>query len=79
MEKEHEENKVNTDALQKELAALKHEQLHQHRQNKQLRNELVKLKVEREDYINNDLNYDSSENESDKENDINYDTECSNS
>jgi hypothetical protein len=55
----------NNDALQNELAALRQKELQQDQENKQLRDELTKLKVATEDSINNDLNYDSSDNEGD--------------
>jgi hypothetical protein len=57
--------KGNNDALQNKLAALRQKELQQDQENKQLRDELTKLKVATEDSINNDLNYDSSDNEGD--------------
>lgn len=48
-------------ALQKELATLKQEKLEQFKETKQLRDELAKLKEALED--NNDLNYDSTDDE----------------
>jgi hypothetical protein len=53
----------NNDALQKELAALRQKELQQDQENKQLRDELTNLKVATEENINNDLNYDSSDND----------------
>jgi hypothetical protein len=51
----------NNDALQNELAALRQKELQQDQENKQLRDELTKLKVATEDSINND----SSDNDGD--------------
>jgi hypothetical protein len=67
----------NNDALQKELAALRQEKLQQDEENKQLRGELTKLKVETEDNTNNDLNYNSSDNDSD-DNDGDDNTDATN-
>jgi hypothetical protein len=64
------------DALQKELAALKQSKLEQHAENQRLKEKLARMETEMQDNANNDLNYDSSDNESSHENDINYDTEC---
>jgi hypothetical protein len=61
----------NNDALKNELAALRQKELQQDQENKQLRDELTKLKVATEDSINNDLNYDSSDNDGDDNNDTN--------
>jgi hypothetical protein len=60
-----------------ELAALKLEKLKQNEENKQLRLELANLKAEKENNDNNDLNYDSSDNEDYSNNDIDYDSEGS--
>jgi hypothetical protein len=53
------------DDLQNELDTIKQEKLQQNEEKKQFRNELTKLKVATEDSINNDLNYDSSDNDGD--------------
>jgi hypothetical protein len=53
------------DNLQNELDTIKQEKLQQDEEKKQFRNELTKLKVATEDSINNDLNYDSSDNDDD--------------
>jgi hypothetical protein len=62
----------NNDALQNELAALRQEKHQQNEENKQLRDELTKLKVATEDSINNDLTNDSDgDNDGDDNNDTN--------
>jgi hypothetical protein len=76
MEKEHEESKLNTNTLQKELDALKQEKLAQHEENQLLKEKLAKMEEGIQDNANNDLNYDSSDNGNDRD-DTDYDTECS--
>jgi hypothetical protein len=77
MEQQNEENSDAKDALQKELVALKQKELDQKEENRLLKERLARMEAEREDNVNDDLSYDSSNDEIDDENDINYDSECS--
>jgi hypothetical protein len=61
------------------LSHLQQEQTQKDEENKQLKEKLAKLEAELNRVTDNDLNYDSpdDENDNDDNNNINYDTECS--
>jgi TolA-binding protein len=69
---------INRDSFHKEITILKQDQKQKGEEIKQLKEQLKKLEITLDDDRDNDLNYDSSDNESNRENDINYDSECSN-
>jgi hypothetical protein len=64
----------NSDALQKELVALKQKELDHQEENRLLKERLAGI----QDNVDIDLSYDSSNDEINSENDINNDSECSN-
>jgi hypothetical protein len=66
---------INIDPLEEEVSALKQEKIVQHEETKRLQERLAKIEAGIHDNDNNDLNYNSSDNEDDHNNDINYDTE----
>jgi hypothetical protein len=61
------------------LSHLQQEQTQKNEENKQLKEKLARLEAELNRVTDNDLNYDSpdDDNDTDDNNDINYDTECS--
>jgi hypothetical protein len=57
--------KENNDDLQKEVTALKQKEFEQQEENNRLKERLARMETEVQDDPNNDLNYDSSDNEND--------------